>query len=348
MKQFLSNAYVFITFSLLLSILPITGAAQQHTIELSSMGKFSLNFTSIERAQKITGNRVTGVVTNKPGASYQVNFPFEIQQIMFSGTNGQEVKKGDVVAEISGFDVHHFLDELEAAKTMFVTSKKHYMATKGSADDRTLKSTQWLEITRNYTEAKLNYEHFSHLQEVIHVDKAERFWVLSPTDGFIYFDKMNNSLQPNNALFEVVPANGLFVKVHLPKQNITKLQNITVENSACQLTIQAIEPIVENYHQTVWSIPTMPTCNLMLGQKFSLLPIYSIDGFIVPKESVFEWENQDYVAVKNTDKLSLVKVNIVGKQTNDLIVTGSELTSSSQVLSSSVSIAQGLFMGLGE
>lgn len=347
MKQFSSNVHTFYIW-LLLSTFPFALASQEQSIELSSMGSFAAEFTPLEAAHEIQGNPVIGYVTAKTGSTYQVNFPFEVQQIMFAVNNGERVEKGDKIGEISGFDVHHFLDELEAAKTVFLASQKHYLASKASADARTFKSTQWLEITKNYSEAKLNYEHFSHLEKVISVDSNERFWVLSPADGIVYLEQTTNNVQPNKSLFEVIPVNSLWIKTHLPEQNIGQLLSLAVNGSACELSIKAIEPIVNNYRQTVWASPTPPACNVMLGQQLRLNATYSIAGVIVPKHALFEWENQDYVAVKKENKLVLVNVDIIGKQDNKLIVTGDGLNSSSHVLSSSVSIAQGLFMGLGE
>lgn len=312
------------------------------------MGDFTVNFTSVTVAKNVQGSRIIGRVTTKPGSIYKVNFPFDIQQIKFAVNNGQLIKQGDKVGEVSGFDFHHFLDELEAAKNIFITSEKHYLATKASAESHTLKSTQWLDITKNYNEAKLAYEHFSHLKELIHIDEQERFWVLSPTDGMIYLDENSDHLDANNPLFEVIPVNGLYIKTSISEQHTGQLFSLLTENGACELDILSIEPLVKDYRQAVWSTPFTSACNLILGQKVSLKPTYSIAGFVVPKQSVFEWENQDYVAIKQDNRLLLTQVSIVGKQNNDLIVTSEVLTPSSTVLSSSVSIAQGLFMGLGD
>lgn len=348
MKQSSSKTNVFITLFIFLTIFPFVAVSQGQSIELSSMGNFTVDFTPVKVVENIQGSRTIGQVTAKPGSIYKVNFPFDIQQIKFAVNNGELIKKGNKVGEVSGFDVHHFLDELEAAKNIFITSEKHYLATKASAESHTLKSTQWLDITKNYNEAKLAYEHFSHLEELIHIDKQERFWVLSPMNGIIYLDENSDHLDANTPLFEVIPVNGLNIKTLIPEQKTGQLLSLITEDDACKLNIQSIDPVVKHYRQAVWSTLHSSACNLVLGQKIILKPIYSMAGFVVPKQAVFEWENDDYVAIKEEYKLTLIRVSIVGKKNNELIIESEELEPSSTVLTSSVSIAQGLFMGLGD
>jgi len=96
----------------------------------------------------------------------------------------------------------------------------------------------------------------------------------------------------------------------------------------------------------VWSKPETP-CNLSLGQQLVLTPISVASGFSIPRNALFELDNRDFVAVKNGNQLQLVAVNIIGKDNLNYVVQSHQLTHQSEDLVSSVSIAQGIFMGLG-
>lgn len=317
-------------------------ASQSSSIDLTDLGKFRTEFTTVEPNQTIEGSKLIGRYVAKPKSGYQVSLPFDVQQSIFIVTNGQEVKKGDEIATINGVDVHHFIDEMTVAKSIYLNSKKHFQATKNSADTGTFKSTQWLEINKRYFEAKLNYEHFVHLEKVIQTSDNDIIAILSPIDGFINLNGLNA-----DTLFEVIPPQSLFVKSYLPTDKIAQLSSLVSGNVDCKLNTASIEPVVKNYQQAIWSKP-IQACQFKLGQNILLTPQYATQGFKLSRAAIFELNNQDYVAVKRGNKLHLEKVSIIGKQGEHLIVHASKLSTQAQVLISSVSVAQGLFMGLGE
>lgn len=255
--------------------------------------------------------------------------------------NGESVEKGDVIATINGVDVHHFIDEMAAAKTIYLNSKKYFQATKGSADTSTYKSAQWLAINKSFVEAKLNYEHFAHLEKVIQVDENDVISILSPQEGVINMNDLGADV-----LFEVIPTASLLVKAYLPVSNISGFNSLISEVEGCVLSTVVVEPVIKDYQQVIWSKGSK-ACQFTLGQSMVLVPEYGVQGFKVTRDAIFELDNQDYVAVKQGEKLFLEKVSIVGKQGRSLIIFSNKLSSETQILIASVSIAQGIFMGLG-
>jgi hypothetical protein len=329
---------ILITFVGQVSAETLTG----NSIELNRLGKFNIEFSPLQAAQIIEGTSVVGRVEHKLGASYQVTLPFDVQQRLFAVNNGQHVKKGEVIVTIDGIDVHHYVDEFEAAKTIYLNNKKHFQAIKNSADNRTLKSTEWLAINKSFVEAKLNYEHFAHLEKIIRVDQNDIISIVSPSDGLVNLNNLSN-----NILFEVIPKNSLLVKTYLPFYNVTHLNTLKTTSENCVLSTESVEPIIDNYQQVVWS-KVSESCDVKLGQQLSVTPHYAVEGFQVNKASIFELDNQDYVAVKKGAKLSLAAVSIIGKRDSYFVIQSNMLAYGDEILSSSVSIAQGVFMGLGE
>lgn len=335
-KKFYLTLWVTLCFQV--SVL----ASEIKSIELKNLGSFKTEFIKLEPSQTIEGNALIGRFVYKTGAGYKVALPFDVQQILFLVTNGQSVKKGDVIATIDGVDVHHFIDEMDAAKSMYLVSKKHFEATSNTVDTRTFKNTQWLEINKSFIIAKLNYEHFSHLENVIKVDDNDIISIVSPEDGLINLNDL-----ATDVLYEVIPNASLLVKSYLPASNINQLSALTSDMNSCTLSMIDLEPIVKDYQQVVWSKPSKE-CEFKLGQSIALTPMYSAQGFKVSREAIFELDNQNYVAVKRGEKLDFERVSIVGKLGDKLIIHSNNLAIQEQVLISSVSIAQGVFMGLGE
>lgn len=323
--------------------------ANQHSIPQSSLGKFTTNYSQITQVDKLNSNQVIGNVVVKPGANYKVSLPIDIQQLTYYKQNGTLVKQSDVIAKLSGFDVHHFIDEMETAKSIFNDSKKYFEATRSAADSRTFKTAEWLEISKKYAQAKLNYEHFIHLREILKINSDDSVDLLSPVEGILQVPNQEH-MQGNSShqLFEVIPADSLLLKAYVPAQKLALLSNLFNEDNGCSYQIQQIEPVIKNYHQTVWAQPSSNQCSLTLGQKVVLTPQFSQTANKIIKSAVFELDNKDYIAIKNGENLTLINVNIIDKQGDYFIFTAQQELVSSFALSSSVSIAQGLFMGLGD
>ncbi|NMP31535.1 hypothetical protein HII17_08175 [Thalassotalea sp. M1531] len=320
---------------------------KNNVIALSSLGKFSTTFSNLKTIQNINGASVLASVMQKNGANYQVTLPFMVQQASYYRHNGDDVKKGDVVARVSGTDAHHFIDEVAAAKAIYLDSKKYYLATKASGDSRTFKTTEWLEISKAFKQAELNYEHFNHIKNTIRINDDETIDILSPIAGTVHIPK-SNPTSIDGALFNITPPNSLVLNAHIPAENIQSLSGLIDTKTNCLLKIQQVEPMVKDYHQSIWAVPVSNHCQIQFGQEVEVTPQFKVSAKQVIKEAIFEINNQDYIAVKDGRNLRLVSVSIIGKQGENFIIKDKNLPSHAQVLSSSVSIAQGLFLGLGE
>ena len=346
-KVFTYNYVIFYLFFIALCQIPSVFAFDKdEIIGLSVLGDFELKFSTIEKETFIVGQNLIGEVTYRPGENYSVVLPFDVQKVTYHIKNGSYVELGDTIATVEGYDVHHFLDEFESAKIIQEASENHYKTNKVYFENKTIKSSQWIEITKSYFKAKLNFEHFQHQMSFLHIDKNEKMTLISPKNGIVIIPSFQNIKLAGDLAFDVINTSSVKVKVTTPLSYSASLSHF-VMSSSCELEINNVESIVDKYHQTVWASPKSKQCTLILGQSVKLSPIRNFVGYKVLKKSIFEFNDKNYIAIKSGNNLSLIPIVVVGANNNAYYVTAKKDISSKKALVSSVSILQGKLLELG-
>ncbi len=346
--NYLTNHFAILTlFLIVLCQIPTVFAFEKkENIALSVLGDFEIKFSNVEKESFIVGQHLIGEVTYNSGANYSVLLPFDIQKITFHVKNGNYVELGDTIATVEGYDAHHFIDEYESAKIILAASENHFQTNKVYFDNKTIKSSQWLEITKSYLEAKLNVEHFQHQMSFLHIDENEKITLISPNKGIVKIPTFQNIKSEGDLAFDIINTDSVKVRVSTPLSYAAKLSHF-VMSSSCQLEVNSVESIVDKYHQTIWASPTSEHCQLTLGQSVKLSPILKFDGYKVSKSAVFELNDKDYIAIRFKDNVSLFPILIVGANQKEYYVSAREDISNKKVLISSVSILQGKLLALG-
>ncbi|GLX84097.1 hypothetical protein tloyanaT_03490 [Thalassotalea loyana] len=329
---------------MLLAVLSMQIKAEQvtnSTIHISELGSFKPEFKSVQVVDRMEIEQVLGEVAFKPKSSFKVQLPFTPRQISFLYHPGTKVNQGQKVAKIEGPEVHHFFDEIDASKSIYLKSKKHLESVQSYANSNTIKSAEWLDINKTYLEAKLNFEHLNHVLQQLATDNNGDIFLISPSNGLLeYADEQSPYL------FEIIPSDNVFIKSLILTKKAENVTSFKTEQN-CLLKVETVDEKVINHKQTVWS-SLGSSCELKLGQQLLLTPILSIEGIKVPHQSLFELNDTSYVAVKNGQEINLVEIIIIGREDDNYIVQSDNLTEQAEVLASFVSIAQGLFLGLGE
>lgn len=344
------NAYQYTLFyflmAMLINISTVNAADNLKKIELSSLGGFETVFSAIEKVEFIKAQSLIGEVSYKSGENYSVTFPFNVQQVNYLVKNGNLINKGDTVAFVEGYEVHHFLDEYESAKALLEIQEQHFQTNKQYFENKTIKSSQWIEITKSYYEAKLNFEHIQHQMSFLAIDENEKISIVSPKSGIIKIPTMLGNKTAGDLAFEVISRESIKVKVTYPLLLSSNLSHFEV-TPTCQLNINYVEKIANKFHQVLWATPSSSNCNLTLGQTIKVTPIHNIDGFQISMSAIFEFEDNNYIAVKDKATLSLIPINIIGTSRGNYIFTTKEDIEAKQGLISSVSILQGILLSLG-
>lgn len=336
----------YFLISVLIQISTVNAADNLNMIKLSSLGDFEASFSDVKKVELMTGQRLIGEVGYLPGDNYSVTFPFDVQRISYLVKNGSEVNKGDTIALVEGYDVHHFIDEYESAKILLEIQEKHFQINKQYSQSKTINSSQWIDITKSYYEAKLHFEHVQHLMSFLSIDENDKISLISPKVGIIQIPSLVDNRVFGDLAFDVIDKAAINVKVAVPLLIASSLSHLEV-SPTCRLKINSIEKVADKFHQIVWAQPTSLNCKLVLGQVIKVNPVHNIAGFKIKKSAIFEFENNNYVAIKNNEALSLIPINIIGTNAGEYIFTTKENINGKQGLTSSVSILQGNLLSLG-
>ncbi|MBT1064939.1 hypothetical protein KJY73_15200 [Bowmanella sp. Y26] len=322
-------------------------AADQASIDISSLQGYQLSYATAESVTQVQGSPVLGQVTFQPGSAYEVSLPFAVMQHTRLVHDGAWVTKGQPVAKVQGREVEHFFDEYQAAKRLFEVAERNYQANLAERAKGIVSSPQWLTLEREYHAASLNWEHVRHLRSLLVVDELGLAAVLSPIDGVLEFSQETGARAGDAPLFSVVDKAAVQLQVMLPHTSIAGLTGFSAADVACDFTLQSVTGRLQGLKQQTWS-SLAPPCQVALGQTLRVRPIYQRQSYSVPLSAVFELDNQDYVAVREQTRLRLVSVKVRQSNTQGLLVDAGQSLDGKVVLSSSVSALQGLLIGLGK
>jgi hypothetical protein len=142
-----------------------------------------------------------------------------------------------------------------------------------------------------------------------------------------------------------VPSDSIRVKVSVPMSQSHSLSAVNINQ--CHIAIESVSAIAEGAFVTAWSSPVPQECNLLLGQQITVIPEYQKAVYLLPKNSVFSWEQDSQVFTKTADTLTSITINILGSTPEQYIVESDQELSQIQVLSQSVAAVKGIMLGLG-
>ncbi len=338
-----------------LTLLPTTMVSATN-LNLDQLGQYNFTFDKVAQVKYVSGSNVLAAVTEKQGENFSVFLPFSVQQVNYMVSNGQTVTKNQPIAYLTGYDVHHFLDEFEAAKQLFENANQQYQSSKRLYNQKALSQSKWVAISQHYFAAKLRFEHLHHYKSFLHIDDNEKISIIAPTSGVLRY-ALSSTSQPliakneGELLFDVIPTSAIRLKVNVPITNLVNLNYFNLVRQKCKLALDNKEQVINGFTVAVWSksVVDNSTCQLSLGQNVVVTPIYDQQAYRIKKSAVFEFKNQNYIAIKEPEQnqLTLVAVTLLNSTNEDYIFSSVEPIINQQVLVTSVSAIQGVLLELG-
>ena len=115
----------------------------------------------------------------------------------------------------------------------------------------------------------------------------------------------------------------------------------------CHIAIDSLSAIADGAFVSAWSMPVPQECNLLLGQQITVIPEYQKAVYLLPKNSVFSWQQESQVFTQKAETLASISIDILGSTPQQYIVASDQDLSQMQVLSQSVAAVKGILLGLG-
>ena len=331
--------------TLMLVLLP--GAALAESIALKDLGMLSLEFTQVQQIESYRGQPLAARVTYRPGEAVSLVTPHRIQQITYLAETGETVSAGQAIAIMSGPEIHHFLTEFEVIQQRLAATKRRYDSNQKLYQNRAIDEARWIEITDAYYALQLEYEHMRHFRNLLSPapDDEDRITLNSPASGILQYRQDSPGIVSGGELALLLPPDTLRLKVSVPIKRRNGLNSLISEN--CQSRIDSVSGIASDFFVQAWSEPLAEQCQLLPGERLLVTPEYALQGYRVPRQSVFQWQDESTVLLRRELELVTVPVKLLsGDGTTYSVACSTDITGG-EVLSSSVSAVQGVLMGLG-
>lgn len=320
---------------------------QAESLTISSLGNLDLSYVQPQKVASYEGSPLPAQVEILPGNDYWISTPENIQQISFLVGQGQLVTKGQAIVKLTGPEVFHYLAQVEAASSLYQLAKSRYERNKPLLNNGSIGAEKWQEISQDYFSTHLEYEHMQHFMEIVKSTDAatDSLVVGTPVAGIVKLNQVNGPYMAGSQLFSLVPSDSIRVKVSVPMSQSHSLSAVNINQ--CHIAIESVSAIAEGAFVTAWSSPVPQECNLLLGQQITVIPEYQKAVYLLPKNSVFSWEQDSQVFTKTADTLTSITINILGSTPEQYIVESDQELSQIQVLSQSVAAVKGIMLGLG-
>jgi hypothetical protein len=321
--------------------------ASAESISLAELGSLELSYIQPRKVASYEGSSLPAQIERLPGNDYWVSTPENIQQVTFLVGQGQIVTKGQAIVRLTGPEVFHFLAQIEAAKSLYDLAKQRYDRNKPLLNNGSISTDKWREISQDYFSTHLEYEHMQHFMEMVQSIDAdtESLVVVAPVAGIVNLNHLNSPYTAGAQLFSLVPADSIRVKVNVPMSQSTSLSAVNINQ--CHISIDEVSAIADGVFLTAWSKPVPQECNLLLGQQITVIPEYQKAVYLLPKNSVFSWQQESQIFIQTTQTLSALSIDILGSTPDEYIVASDQDLSQIQVLSQSVAAVKGILLGLG-
>jgi membrane fusion protein, heavy metal efflux system len=280
---------------------------------------------------------------------------------------GDQVKKGDVLAELNSSDLVSTqrlylkaLSELELGTVFYQRDKK--LAQEGVIAERRFQETE-AQYHAFVSEAS---EHKQLLQtagmtdaEITQLAKTHKLSsqlkLRSPITGII-MERMAvagervDSLAP---IYRVANLDELWLEINIPQERVSSLHigdNVQIENTAIIAKISLLGQSVNPENQTVLAravIQGKPS-TVRAGQRVNIQIIQSseLPIFKVPNTAIAQHEGLSFIFVRNKVGFAVIPVQIIGKQSEESIISG-ELSAQSDIAIQGAVALKANWLGLG-
>lgn len=324
-------------------------------VSINSLGDLQVQYALVQESTHYADIPLTAKVSYALSEQYMLIAPFMPQQTAMLLPHGSPVKKGQAIAKLSGSEVHHFQEMLVSQQFVLTVNKERYVEGKILFEKGAISVHKWVEIAEQYHDNLIAFGHLKHFAELIQTDNndKESVTLIAPSEGLLLYPQMVTKTTDEPVLAVIVPLSQVKLAIAAPINQATSI--ISVESPFCEsatLAIASQEHTADNFHVTLWSEPVSQQCQLQLGQTIRVTPNLARTTQVVPKNSVFSWQQTPHVMVKQGLQLVPTPVNIITSEPSDsgansYFIEPMSILANSEILSSSVSAVQGMLAGMG-
>lgn len=321
--------------------------SQDLQITSQQLGQLEQRTEKVKNIEQYTGSQLIATVSEMSGQAYVLNAPMNVQRTVFEKSPGTFVEAGESFVTLIGPEVHHYYNQYKIYEQLHQQSAALYEHNKTLFQNQSISEASWLAVSQQFYSIKLIYDEYLHFFEYVNkVDESNESLVLgAPIDGFVSY-KTPMSIETGSNLARFIPQTALRFKVKLPANEVRKI--VSFQTPHCSLGISSVDKQTEAFLQTAWSESITDHCRVTLGQEVIVTPHYKANAYQVSRQSVFNWQGENYLFYQNQENYVAAKVILLSSTRDGYVVSSDISLDAKNALVTSVSAAQGILMGLGE
>ncbi len=318
---------------LLLAVVACCLEAKEITLSQKEIATWGIQEATAQKSTEVPLGSFIVEVTTPPTLIQTISLPFEAQVVSLNAALYQKVKKGDLLAQVTGtewisaqkaaisdaIELRHHTHTAERKNKLCkeeIIPKKECIAANAELRTDRIKVAASKALLKSYGASdKMIDQLFNNLKIFATIP------ITAPTDGTII--QLNaypgKSTAPSSALFVIQKEGAFWLESDLPQSKTKMLKEgetvlLKIDAKTYKSKVLQIAPTLNQQNQTRhvrFSLP--PKSGLLPGLRTNATLILQKEAYKVPKKAVIKYEGNHIVFVKEGNKFENVAVNILGE-----------------------------------
>lgn len=320
------------------------GQSQAQMVDLNNLGKLELKFGEIQLQQGLELLPVPAEVAFSPGQNYVLTVPVKVEFFKPLSINGMKVSAGEPIAKLGGVSIQHYVQQQNMIEAQLALLTKPLATQKALLKKQAISLDTYLDLQNQYQALQNQYQTLQVFNQWLNAMDAEpyQYELIAPIAGRIVYHSRDGHIQN----IQFIPPENIRLSARLPTDLAD--ESISLITPFCQLQIQQIEQLTDDFFLKAWSEPVKDACKLYPGQTLSVRPHIDQKVLSLPQSAVFTWSQQRAVWLKKGQSLQLQPIQIILSDDDRYLVSYEASMLNQSVLIQSVSAVQGLLLGLGD
>lgn len=354
----------FISIALLL---PLTGFAESLPLSNAQIKQMQVTTKQVNEAAGHYMRQYSAEVTLPNDQTQIVSMPQHGLIIALRVATGQDVEKGEVLAEISSSELISLQGDYLQAKTKLALATQTATRDKNLAEEGIIPNKRFLESKSaqealqtevmqkkqslrlaGMTDATINRLSSSNSMQ-------SKISIAAPMKGQVIAQhaKVGDRLDSGMPLYQIAQLNPLWLEMNIPVEDAEKIQNglmVEIPNKAICGQVIAILRSVNKATQTlqVRAEINKGTGKLSLGQFVEVVILIKadIDSIQIPKAALVRNGEKNFVFKRVNEGFEIIPVTLLNEDKQNALVKGA-LDASDEIAITGLAALKGAWLGLG-
>ncbi len=329
---------------LILSLIPFLMEAKELTLSQKEINTWGIQQSNAKKASMVPLGSFIVEVTTPPTLIQTISLPFEAQVVSLNAALYQNVKKGDLLAKVTGtewisaqkaaisdaIELRHHSHTAERKNKLCkeeIIPKKECIAANAELRTDRIKVSASKALLKSFGASdKMIEELFKNLKISPYIP------LKSPTNGTII--ELNaypgKSTAPSSALFVIQKKGAFWLESDLPLSKTDMLKEsqdvlLKIKDKSYDSKVLQIAPTLNQQNQTRHVRFSLPKeSDLLPGLRTNATLILKKEALKVPKKAVIKSEGNHIVFIKNANSFENVSVKILGEDNKNYYIQPSD------------------------